>query len=218
MYTPKAFEVTDLALLHAAMKQSELATLVTMTTQGLVATHLPLLLDEAKGEYGTITGHVSRANLQWRESDPNIDALIIFLGLDTYVSPNWYPAKQENGRVVPTWNYAAIHAYGRLTFIEDPEWLRTMVTELTKRHEASFPAPWQVTDAPAVYIDSQLKAIVGFEFRILRLEGKQKFNQNRAVEDRLGVIEGLRGLGNERKTEVAELMEEIESRRGPSEG
>jgi transcriptional regulator len=218
MYTPKAFEVTDLALLHAAMKQSELATLVTMTTQGLVATHLPLLLDETKGEYGTITGHVSRANLQWRESDPNAEALIIFLGLDTYVSPNWYPAKQENGRVVPTWNYAAIHAYGRLTFFEDPEWLRIMVTELTKRHESSFPAPWQVTDAPAVYIDSQLKAIVGFEFRILRLEGKQKFNQNRAVEDRLGVIEGLRGLGNERKTEVAELMEEIESRRGSSEG
>ena len=218
MYTPKAFEVTDLAQLHAAMRQSELATLVSMATQGLVATHLPLLLDETKGEYGTITGHVSRANLQWRESDPNAEALIIFLGLDTYVSPNWYPAKQENGRVVPTWNYAAIHAYGRLTFFEDPEWLRIMVTELTKRHESSFPAPWQVTDAPAVYIDSQLKAIVGFEFRIVRLEGKQKFNQNRAVQDRLGVIEGLRGLGNERKTEVAELMEEIESRRGPSEG
>jgi transcriptional regulator len=218
MYTPKAFEVTDLALLHVAMRQSELATLVTMTTQGLVATHLPLLLDETKGEYGTLTGHVSRANLQWRETDPDPEALIIFLGPDTYVSPNWYPAKQETGRVVPTWNYAAIHAYGRLTFYEDPEWLRAMVTNLTKRHEASFPAPWQVTDAPAVYIDSQLKAIVGFEFRILRLEGKQKFNQNRSVEDRLGVIEGLRELGDERKTAVAELMEEIETRRGTSEG
>jgi transcriptional regulator len=218
MYTPKAFEVADLALLHAAMKQSELATLVTMTTQGLVATHLPLLLDEAKGEYGTLTGHVSRANLQWRETDPDAEALIIFLGLDTYVSPNWYPAKQETGRVVPTWNYAAIHAYGRLTFYEDPEWLRNMVTELTKRHEASFPAPWKVTDAPAVYIDSQLKAIVGFEFNIVRLEGKQKFNQNRSLEDRLGVIEGLRALGEERKSEVAELMEEIESRRETSEG
>jgi transcriptional regulator len=218
MYTPKAFEVTDLALLHAAMKQSELATLVTTTTQGLVATHLPLLLDETKGEYGTLTGHVSRANLQWRETNPETEALIIFLGPDAYISPNWYPAKQETGRVVPTWNYAAIHAYGQLTFYEDPEWLRTMVTDLTKRHEASFPAPWQVTDAPAVYIDSQLKAIVGFEFRILRLEGKQKFNQNRSQEDRLGVIEGLRELGDERKTEVAELMEEIESRRAPSEG
>jgi transcriptional regulator len=161
---------------------------------------------------------VSRANLQWRETDTEAEALIIFLGPDTYVSPNWYPAKQETGRVVPTWNYAAIHAYGRLTFHEDPEWLRTMVTDLTKRHEASFPAPWQVTDAPPVYIDSQLKAIVGFEFLILRLEGKQKFNQNRSLEDRLGVIEGLRSLGEERKSEVAELMEEIELRRETSEG
>src|SRR5580692_11585778 len=218
MYTPKAFEVTDLAILHAAIKQSELATLVTNTTRGLVATHLPLMLDESKGEYGTLTGHISRANAQWRETDPEAEALIIFLGLDTYVSPSWYPAKQETGRVVPTWNYAAIHAYGRLTFFDDPEWLRTMVTELTRKHEASFPAPWQPTDAPAAYIDSLLKAIVGFEFRILRLEGKEKFNQNRSVEDRLGVMEGLRKLGEERKTEVAELMEEIESRRGPSEG
>ena len=213
MYTPKAFAVTDLPLLHAAMKQSELATLVTTTTRGLVATHLPLILDETRGEYGTLTGHVSRANLQWQETIPEAEALIIFLGLDTYVSPNWYPAKQETGRVVPTWNYAAIHAYGRITFIEDTEWLRTMVTELTTKHEALFPTPWKVSDAPAVYIDSQLKAIVGFEFQIVRLEGKQKFNQNRSVEDRLGVVEGLRGLEDERKTQVAELMEEIESRR-----
>jgi transcriptional regulator len=215
MYTPKAFEVTDLAMLHAAMKQSELATLVTITTNGLVATHLPLLLDETRGQYGTLTGHVSRANVQWRETDPDAEALIIFLGLDSYVTPNWYPAKQETGRVVPTWNYAAIHAYGRITFIEDTEWLRTMVSDLTKKHEASFPAPWQVTDAPAVYIDSQLKAIVGFEFQIVRLEGKQKFNQNRSAEDRLGVIQGLRELEDERKTQVAELMEGIESRIKP---
>jgi len=218
VYTPKAFEVEDLTILHAAMKQSELATLVTTTTHGLVATHLPLLLDETRGQYGTLTGHVSRANLQWRETDPEAEALIIFLGLDTYVSPSWYPAKRETGRVVPTWNYTAIHAYGRLTFFEDAERLRTVVTELTKRHEASFPRPWQVTDAPAVYIDSQLKAIVGFDLQILRLEGKQKFNQNRSVEDRTGVIQGLRELRDERKTQVAELMEEIESRRGPTEG
>jgi transcriptional regulator len=210
MYTPKAFEVTDLPLLHAAMKQSDLATLVTTTRQGLVATHLPLLLDESKGKYGMLRGHISRANLQWQETDTNADALIIFLGLDTYVTPNWYPAKQETGRVVPTWNYGAIHAYGRLSFTEDPEWLRAMVTALTNKHEASFPAPWQVSDAPKTFIDSQLKAIVGFEFEILRLEGKQKFNQNRSAEDRLGVIEGLRETG---KTQVAELMEKIESQR-----
>ena len=218
MYRPKAFEVADLPLLHAAIRESELATLVTNTTRGLVATHLPLLLDESKGKYGTLTGHVSLANAQWRETDTNAEALIIFLGLDTYVTPNWYPAKQETGRVVPTWNYAAIHAYGRITFFEDTERLRTVVTELTQRHEASFPAPWKVSDAPAVYIDSQLKAIVGFELQILRLEGKQKFNQNRSQEDRMGVIEGLRELGDERKTQVAELMEEIESRRPKTEG
>lgn len=215
MYTPKAFEVTDLPMLQAAMKQSELATLVTNTTHGLVATHLPLMLDETQGEYGTLTGHVSRANAQWRESDPEAEALIIFLGLDAYVSPNWYPAKQETGRVVPTWNYASIHAYGRITFFEDAERLRTVVTELTKKHEASFPAPWQVTDAPATYIDSQLKAIVGFECRITRLEGKQKFNQNRSVEDRLGVIEGLLELQDERKRQVAQLMAGLESKRNP---
>jgi transcriptional regulator len=215
MYTPKAFEVTDLPTLHAAMKESELATLVTTTPHGLVATHLPLLLDETQGEYGTLIGHVSRANLQWQESDPEAEALIIFLGPDAYVSPSWYPAKQETGRVVPTWNYAAIHAYGRLTFFEDPERLRTVVTELTRKHEAAFATPWQVTDAPAAYIDSQLKAIVGFECRILRLEGKQKFNQNRSLEDRLGVIEGLRELEDERKIQVAELMEGIESQRNP---
>jgi transcriptional regulator len=213
MYTPKAFEMTDLPMVHAAMRQSGLATLVTMTSSGLVATHLPLLLNETKGPYGTLTGHVSRANLQWKDTLPETDALIIFLGLDTYVTPNWYPAKHETGRVVPTWNYAAIHAYGRITFFEDPEQLRGVVTELTERFEAEFPAPWQVTDAPATYIDAQLKAIVGFDLEIRRLEGKQKFNQNRSLEDRMGVIEGLRGLQDERKTQVAELMEEIESRR-----
>jgi transcriptional regulator len=215
MYTPKAFEVTDLPMLHAAMKQSDLATLVTLTRNGLVATHLPLLLDETRGPYGTLTGHISRANLQWRETDPEVEALVIFLGLDTYVSPNWYPAKQETGRVVPTWNYAAIHAYGRVTFIEDTEWLRTMVSDLTRRHERSFPAPWQVTDAPEVYIDSQLKAIVGLELQIVRLEGKEKFNQNRSEEDRRGVIKGLLQLQEERKTQVAGLMDQIECRRKP---
>jgi transcriptional regulator len=216
MYTPKAFEVTDLPMLQAAMKQSELATLVTVTRGGMVATHLPLLLDEANGPYGTLRGHISRANLQWKDTDPEAEALVIFLGLDTYVTPNWYPAKQETGRVVPTWNYAAIHAYGRISFFEDAERLRNVVTELTKRHEAAFPAPWQVTDAPAAYIDSQLKAIVGLDIQITRLEGKEKFNQNRSREDRMGVVEGLRSLEDARKTQVAELMTEIESRRKDS--
>src|ERR1700761_2691744 len=213
MYTPKAFEVTDLPKLHAAMRASGLATLVTNGPSGLIATHLPLLLDETKGTYGTLRGHISRANVQWKEADPQAESLIMFLGVDTYVTPNWYPAKQETGRVVPTWNYAAIHAYGRVSFFEDAERLRSIVTELTNLHEAKFPKPWQVSDAPANYIDAQLKAIVGFEFPILRLEGKQKFNQNRSAEDRRGVIAGLRELQDPGKIQVAELMEEIESGR-----
>jgi len=118
---------------------------------------------------------------------------------------------------VPTWNYAAIHAYGYPTFYEDSDRLRDVVTELTQRHEAAFPKPWQVSDAPAVYIDSQLKAIVGFDLPILRLEGKHKFNQNRSADDRNGVIAGLRELGDEAKTQVAEFMQAIEARREPSE-
>ena len=213
MYTPKAFEVNDLPLLQDAMQQSGLATLVTNTTQGLIATHLPVMLDASQGEFGTLTGHVSRANVQWHETAPGAEALMIFLGLDTYVTPNWYAAKKETGRVVPTWNYAAIHAYGPVTFFEDTERLRGVVTELTRKHEAAFPAPWEVSDAPPVYIDSQLKAIVGFEMPIVRLEGKRKFNQNRSLEDRQGVMEGLRQQG---KSDVADLMQEIESSRETS--
>ena len=215
MYTPKDFRVDNLTILHADMRQNTLATLISITPTGLVATHLPVLLDEHRGPNGTILGHVSRANLQWQQSDPAAEALIIFTGPDTYVTPSWYPAKQQTGGVVPTWNYAAIHVYGKLTFFEDPERLRDIVTRLTNQHEAAFAQPWQVTDAPPNYIDSQLKAIVGFELPILRIEGKRKFNQNRSSEDRAGVINGLRALNDPRKSEVADLMQEIESSRKP---
>jgi len=209
MYIPKDFRVEDLNILHADMQQNSLATLVSITSAGLVATHLPILLDEQRGPYGTILGHVSRANLQWQQSDLGVEALLIFTGPDTYVSPSWYPAKQETGRVVPTWNYAAIHAYGKLNFFDDAERLRQIVTRLTDRHEAAFAKPWLVTDAPSNYIDSQLKAIVGFEMPILRIEGKRKFNQNRSTADRSGVIQGLRALNDPQKTEVAAFMEDI---------
>ena len=213
MYTPKAFIVEDLATLHADIRRGGLATVVSLTPSGLVATHLPLLLNEADGPYGTLLGHISLANTQWKETDPAVEALAIFTGPETYVTPNWYAAKQETGRVVPTWNYAAIHAYGSLAFFHDADRLRALVTRLTHQYEAAFPDPWQVSDAPAIYVDSQLKAIVGFEMRITRIEGKRKFNQNRSAQDRQGVIRGLRDLaadGDSRKSEVADLMEEIE--------
>lgn len=208
MYTPKAFAVDDPEVLHAQMRGISLATLVTMTSSGLRATHLPLLLDEGAGPFGRLLGHVSRANAQWRESVSDVDALAIFTGPDAYVSPSWYPAKKQGGRVVPTWNYAAIHAYGPIAFFEDPERLRSLVTRLTEKHEQGRPAPWRVSDAPAEYVEAQLKAIVGFSLPIRRLEGKHKLNQNRSLEDMQGVVEGLRALGGEKNLETARLMEQ----------
>jgi transcriptional regulator len=209
MYTPKDFRVDDLPTLHADMQRNSFAALVTLTPAGLVATHLPILLDAQRGPFGTILGHVSRANLQWQQSDPAIEALLIFNGPDTYVTPNWYPATQETGRVVPTWNYSAIHAYGKLSFFDDPERLRTLVTRLTDLHESTLPEPWKVTDAPALYIDSQLKAIVGFELPIARIEGKRKFNQNRSAADQTGVVQGLHSLNDPTKSAVADFMQAI---------
>lgn len=211
MYTPKAFAVTDLAQMHGEMQRSGLVTLVTVTGSGLVATHLPVLLEESQGEFGTISGHISRANSQWLESLPEGEALVIFAGPDAYVSPGWYPSKQETGRVVPTWNYAAIHAYGTPAFFSDAERLRDLVTRLTSRHESRFPAPWKPTDAPPVFIDAQLKAIVGFDMPIRRLEGKHKFNQNRSAEDRRGVIAGLKKTGEPNDGAVALFMERLQN-------
>jgi transcriptional regulator len=209
MYTPKDFIVDDLPTLHADMQRNSFAALVSLTTTGLIATHLPILLDADRGPYGTILGHVSRANLQWQHTDPATEALLIFNGPDTYVTPNWYPAKQETHRVVPTWNYAAIHAYGTITFFDDPTRLREIVTRLTDLHESTFPTPWKVTDAPTNYIDGQLKAIIGFELPISRIEGKRKFNQNRSAADQAGVVQGLRSLNNPTKSHVADFMQDI---------
>ena len=215
MYTPKDFLVDDLPTLHADMQRNSFAALVTLTSSGLVATHLPILLDPDRGPLGTLLGHVSRANHQWQQSDAATEALLIFNGPDTYVTPNWYPAKQETHRVVPTWNYAAIHAYGPITFFDDPTRLREIVTRLTDLHEATFPQPWKVTDAPANYIDGQLKAIVGFELPISRIEGKRKFNQNRSAADQSGVITGLRSLNDPTKSAVADFMQSITEKPKP---
>ena len=215
MYIPKDFRVDDVPTLHADMQRNSFAALVSLTSAGLVATHLPVLLDPDRGPLGTILGHVSRANLQWQQTDPATETLLIFSGPDTYVTPNWYPSKQETHRVVPTWNSAAIHAYGTLTFFDDPERLRHIVTRLTNLHESTFPTPWKVTDAPAIYIDSQLKAIIGFELPISRIEGKRKFNQNRSTTDQTGVIQGLRSLNDPTKSAVADFMQALTEKSKP---
>ena len=165
------------------------------------------------GEYGTLYGHVARGNTQWSESLPEVEALAMFTASDAYVTPRWYPSKQETGRVVPTWMYAAIHAYGKVRFIDDAEWLRDFVTRLTDKHEAGSSQPWKVTDAPPAYVDAQLARIIGVELPITRLEGKWKFDQRSSEPDRLGVMAGLEASGTPANLEAAGVMRGIEEKR-----
>jgi transcriptional regulator len=213
MYIPPAFRVDDLPALHAEMQKIQLATLVTVTASGLVATHLPLMLDPGAGEYGTLYGHVARGNVQWRESLPEFEALAMFTASDAYVSPSWYPSKQETGKVVPTWMYAAIHVYGTVKFIDDVEWLRGIVTQLTDKHEGVFAQPWKVTDAPPSYVDAQLARIIGVELPIARLEGKWKFDQRSSEADRVGVMAALEGSQTPGNLETAAVMRRVEEKR-----
>ncbi len=190
MYIPTQFRVENLPDIHAAMRAVGLANLVTSSEAGLVATPLPVMLDSAEGEFGTLYAHVAKANPQWR-SGAGQEALVIFQGPDAYVTPSWYASKQEHGRVVPTWNYVAVHAYGPVEFFEDADRLHAVVSRLTETHENPRAEPWAVTDAPAPFIASQLRGIVGVRIPITRLEGKQKVSQNRTAEDRAGVIAAL---------------------------
>lgn len=194
MYVPPAFCVDDLADLHGVMREVRLADLVTATSEGLIATPLPLYLAPEEGPHGTLYGHVARANPQWKLS-PQGAAMVLFKGPDAYVSPSWYPSKQEHHKVVPTWNYVAVHAYGPVEFFEDPDSLMAVVTRLTRLHEQPRARPWSVTDAPADFIRSQLRGIVGLRLPIARIEGKRKMSQNRSEADRAGVAAGL-GAGD----------------------
>src|SRR5689334_19204218 len=155
MYNPQVFSEQRLEVLHDAIEGIRFATLVTTTADGLVASHVPMLLNRDEGAQGTLYGHIALANLQWRDSLPNPDALAMFLGPDAYISPSWYPSKAEHGRVVPTWNYLAVHAYGAITFFQDPERLLRIVTLLTERYEAGSTKPWRVADAPPNFIEGQ---------------------------------------------------------------
>ena len=203
MYVPPHFAEKSLPVLHAAMRKAGLATLVTMGPEGLIGSPLPLMLDAEAGEFGTLYGHVARANPQWRAHDPSIEALAMFKGPDAYITPAWYETKRENGKVVPTWNYITIHAYGPVTFFEDATELLDVVTRLTARHEGERAEPWAPSDAPAPFIQSQLKGIVGFHMPITRLQGKWKMSQNRTMPDRAGVVAGLEAEGN---PEVAAIV------------
>lgn len=205
MYIPPAFRDDDLPSIHATIHASRLATLVTATATGIIGTPLPLMIDPAEGQYGTLYGHVAKANEQWR-IPPIGEALAIFMGPDAYVTPSWYPAKREHGKVVPTWNYVTIHAYGIAEFFEDADRLLAVVTRLTNHHEAKRAERWEVSDAPAPFIESQLKGIVGLRLPITRLEGKRKLSQNRAALDRQGVATGLAESTNPADQAMAALI------------
>lgn len=205
MYIPPAFRDDDKESLRATIRAARLATLVTATAEGLLATPLPLLLDESEGEHGTIYGHVAKANPQWRAPVLG-EGLAIFMGPDAYVTPAWYQTKQETGKVVPTWNYVAIHAYGPVEFFEDADRLLEVVTRLTNLHEGGRASPWSVSDAPPDFIQSQLKGIVGLRMPVARLEGKRKMSQNRNATDRAGVASGLAASDRPSDRAVAPLI------------
>ncbi|OCP01776.1 MULTISPECIES: FMN-binding negative transcriptional regulator [unclassified Ensifer] len=196
MYTPPAFKEETLSVLHAIIDAAALPTLVTATADGLVATPLPLLLVRDEGPHGTLYGHLARANPQGSTA-PIGSTLAIFMGPDAYVSPSWYASKREHGKVVPTWNYAAVHAYGEAEFFTDEDRLLDVVTRLTNRHEAGRTEPWRVSDAPPAFLKAQLRGITGLRLPIHRLDGKRKISQNRSTEDRQGVAAGLAGSGRE---------------------
>jgi transcriptional regulator len=195
MYLPKHFDETRVEVLHGLIRAHPLGALVTTGANGLEANHIPFEIDPDPAPFGTLRAHVARANPVWREGTG--DALVIFQGPEIYVSPSWYPSKREGGKVVPTWNYAVVHAYGALRAVDDAAWLRAFVERLTDRHEAARPDRWHVTDAPADYVDRMVTAIVGIELPVARLVGKWKVSQNRPAADQAGVIAGLEAVGDD---------------------
>jgi transcriptional regulator len=203
MYQPAHFKETDSDKLHALMRAYPFATLVTHEEGGLTANHLPLELVDGK-----LHGHVARGN-ELSHMD-GAEVLVIFRGPDGYVSPNWYPSKRETHREVPTWNYAVVHVHGRLRTTQDATWLRQLLDRLTDRHEAGQPSPWRVSDAPEDHIEKMLRAIVGLEISIDRIEGKFKLSQNHPAANRAGVLAGLGERAGRGDAELADLMSQEE--------
>ncbi|HTI00380.1 MAG TPA: FMN-binding negative transcriptional regulator [Acidisoma sp.] len=206
MYLPRSFREDEPARIQAAILDYPFAQLVTFGEGGISATPLPLMLDADAGPQGSLIGHLARANSQWKTADAAVEALAIFSGPQGYITPSWYETKRETGRVVPTWNYVSIQVRGRLSFHEDPETLLDIVTRLTERHEAGRAAPWAVADAPANFIASQLRAIIGLRLEITAISAKWKMSQNRTEADRAGVVEGLRAEGSTAAEAVADAV------------
>ena len=208
MYVPSHFAESRVDVLHDLIRTYPFGALVVLASDGLDANHIPFEIDPQPAPFGTLRGHVARANPVWRDFSTGVDALVMFQGAHAYISPAWYATKKEHGKVVPTWNYAVVHAHGPLRVIDDRNWLRQFVGKLTDRHEATRSDPWKVTDAPADFIDTMVAAIIGIEIPIAKLTGKWKVSQNRPEKDRAGVIEGLVHLPSDLATSMAQLVRE----------
>ena len=207
MYLPKAFEETDEQQLHAFIRAHPLATFVSIDANGLCANHFPMLVEKSPDGQFVLRGHVARANPLWRSLEQHPQALAIFQDPGLYVTPSWYPSKQDDGRVVPTWNYVAVHVNGSARAVDDPHWLRSFLTRLTDTNESRFVQPWKITDAPDDHIERQLRAIVGVEVAIERIAGKWKVSQNRTAKDAEGVVAGLKEQGDPASQRMVELVE-----------
>ena len=197
MYIPQQFAETRVDELNRIVRENSLGVLVTKNAAGFQANHIPFLLDPENGPNGALIAHVARANHVWTDVKDGEEVLVVFQGVQGYISPNWYPGKQETHRRVPTWNYEVVHAHGTIHVHDDERFLRGVLARLTRQHEATQPAPWKMTDAPADYLAEQLKNIVGIEIRLSKLEGKRKLNQHHELKDREGAIRGLRSQGND---------------------
>jgi len=204
MYIPKHFQQQDHEALCDLIKQHPLATLVVNSNSGLSANHIPLRLAHNSSSDIVLQGHIAKANPLWKEKPE--EALAIFQGTDAYISPNWYPTKQEHGKVVPTWNYVAVHASGKIQFINDRSWKLSFLHSLTTEHESSQEQPWAISDAPKDFIEKMLDAIVGFEIAVHELNGKWKVSQNQVEKNQAGVIDGLSASSDTKAITLASVM------------
>jgi transcriptional regulator len=207
VYIPPQFEESRVEVLHQLIRTYSLGTLVTLSASGMEANHIPFHLTPEPTPFGTLQGHMARANPMWKSFNPELESLIIFHGPGGYVSPSWYPTVREHGKGVPTWNYAVVHAYGQLRVINDAAWVREQSSSLTAQQESAFDSPWSVADAPQDFIEGLVGSIVGIELTITRLIGKWKISQNQPEQNRDGVIQGLRAQGTHQALELAESME-----------
>lgn len=206
MYVPAHFAESDTSVLHALIRAQPLGTWVTQGAGELLVNHIPFYLDANQGEHGTLVGHVARANPVWNAFSRTTPSVVIFQGPQAYISPSWYPSKQADGKVVPTWNYAVVHAHGTPRVVEDRARLLEIVRLLTDAHETGQGKPWRVADAPPDFIDKLLAAIVGIEIPIDRLGGKWKASQNRSQADKLGTVAGLEAAGQGDAARMAQAM------------